>query len=80
MSDKPAAWYYVGEGRLRYRDDYGWTEFYLDASEQAGMSWPPPAPGEVLRELEIAEASQTSEAMRLARKRSLFGRRSRVTH
>ena len=28
-----------------YRDDNGWTEFFLDTTEPRAQSWPPPAPG-----------------------------------
>lgn len=44
MNDKPAGWYYVGDGKLRYRDDYGWTDFYMDTTDPRTMDWPPPTP------------------------------------
>lgn len=52
MNDyKSAGWYYVGDGKLRYRDDYDWTEFYMDTSDPRTRDWPPPAPRTLLQEL-----------------------------
>ena len=41
-------WYYVGKGQLRYRDEHGWTDHYVDANDIRGLDWPPPRPGEFL--------------------------------
>ena len=56
MSDKTAGWYYVGDGKLRYRDDSGWTDFYMDTSDPRTRDWPPPAPTTLLRQLQDEEA------------------------
>ena len=39
-------WYYVGEGQLRYHDEHGWTDHYVDTNDIRGLDWPPPRPGE----------------------------------
>ena len=57
MNDKPAGWYYVGDAKLRYRDDYGWTEFYMDTSDPRAREWPPPAPRTLTQELSQMAAS-----------------------
>ena len=60
MNDKPAGWYYVGEGRLRYRDDYGWTEFYMDTKDPRAQKWPPPTPRTMLQQVRDAEADRAA--------------------
>lgn len=62
MNDKPAGWYYVGDGKLRYRDDYGWTEFYLDATDPRAQHWPPPRPKTLLQQLREDEARRAAIA------------------
>jgi hypothetical protein len=77
MSEKPAGWYYIGDGRLRYRDDYGWTEFYLSTKDARAQKWPPPTPKTMLdqvREAEVARASVVNDRRGLHR---LFGPRRR---
>ncbi|GAA2018543.1 hypothetical protein GCM10009740_03000 [Terrabacter terrae] len=51
MNDKPAGWYYVSDGKLRYRDDYGWTDYYMDTSDPRARDWPPPEPKTLLQQL-----------------------------
>ncbi|GAB2766290.1 hypothetical protein GCM10027039_29130 [Terrabacter koreensis] len=51
MNEKPAGWYYVGNSNLRYRDDYGWTEFYMDTTDPRARDWPPPEPRAMLQQL-----------------------------
>ena len=46
MKQKPPGWYYVGEIRLRYLDEDGWTDHYVDTDDIRGLDWPPPCPGE----------------------------------
>jgi hypothetical protein len=58
MGEKPAGWYYVGDGKLRYRDDYGWTEFYLDANDPQARSWPPPKPRTMLQQVLDSEVGR----------------------
>lgn len=73
MSEKPAGWYYVGDGKLRYRDDYGWTEFYMDTTDPRAQSCPPPKPRTMLQQVRDEERQRSTEAQR----RSIFrGRRS----
>jgi hypothetical protein len=60
MSDKEAGWYYVGDGKLRYRDDYGWTEFYMDTADPRARDWPPPQPKTLLQQLREDEARRTA--------------------
>ena len=71
MNDKHAGWYYVGDGKLRYRDDYGWTEFYMDTTDPRAAEWPPPDPDALLRKIRAEEARGIEV---LPRKRKLFGR------
>ena len=61
MSEKPAGWYYVGDGKLRYRDDYGWTEFYLSTTDPRAQSWPPPTPTTMLQQVRDEEAARSSD-------------------
>ncbi|MGN6753515.1 MAG: hypothetical protein ACTHJJ_13310 [Intrasporangium sp.] len=44
MNNK-SGWFYVGEGLLRYRDEGGWTEHFLEAESVRGFDGPPPPPG-----------------------------------
>lgn len=74
MSEKQAGWYYVGEGKLRYRDDYGWTEFYMDTDDARVQDWPPPKPRTMMQQLREDEARRA--AIRPPR-RVLSWRRSR---
>ena len=62
MSEKPAGWYYVGDGKLRYRDDYGWTAFYMDTTDPRAQSWPPPAPRTMLQQVRDEEAARSKQA------------------
>ncbi|WP_147068254.1 hypothetical protein [Terrabacter aerolatus] len=76
MSDKPAGWYYVGDGTLRYRDDYGWTDYYMDTKDPRARDWPPPKPKTLLQQLREAEAARSlAAAHRGSRVAMLFGRR-----
>ncbi|MGW5240249.1 hypothetical protein ACWEOW_15065 [Monashia sp. NPDC004114] len=62
MTEKPAGWYYVGDGKLRYRDDYGWTEFYMDTTDPRAEKWPPPTPKTMLQQVREDEAKRSAEA------------------
>ena len=62
MSDKEAGWYYVGDGKLRYRDDFGWTEFYMDTADPRARDWPPPKPKTMLQQLREDDARRTAIA------------------
>jgi len=72
VSDKPAGWYYVGDGKLRYRDDYGWTEFYMETSDPRAKKWPPPTPKTMLQQVREDEARRAAEAAQA--KSGWFGR------
>ena len=74
MSEKPAGWYYIGDGKLRYRDDYGWTEFYMETKDPRAQKWPPPTPKTMLQQVREDEAKR-SAAEAQTRSRGLFGRR-----
>jgi hypothetical protein len=41
---KPPGWYYVGQGRFRYRDESGPTEHFMQADDPRLQPWPPPPP------------------------------------
>ena len=76
MSEKPAGWYYIGDGMLRYRDDYGWTEYYLDTEDPRAEDWPPPKPKTMLQQLREDEAARSAAAATHRGSRlSIFGRR-----
>ena len=74
MNDKPEGWYYVGDGKLRYRDDYGWTDFYMDTSDPRAAQWPPPAPATMLHELREEMRHATVRTRRAPRLTALFYR------
>lgn len=59
MNDKPAGWYYVGDGTLRYRDDYGWTDYYMDTKDPRAQAWPPPQPKTMLQQLREEELARS---------------------
>ena len=77
MSEKPAGWYYIGDGTLRYRDDYGWTEYYMDTKDPRAQDWPPPKPKTMLQQLREDEAARSAAAAahRTSRMSTIFGRR-----
>ena len=75
MSEKPAGWYYIGDGKLRYRDDYGWTEFYMETKDPRAQKWPPPTPKTMLQQVREEEAKRSEEAK--AHSGGLFGRSRR---
>lgn len=81
MKDKPAGWYYVGDGKLRYRDDHDWTDVYMDTSDPRARDWPPPSPSTVLAQLRDSgrEAYAESPSRRGRSISTLFhrGRRAR---
>ncbi|WP_330476074.1 hypothetical protein [Terrabacter sp. C0L_2] len=72
--DKSSGWYYVGDGKLRFRDDYGWTEYYMDTSDPRAQTWPPPAPKTLLQQLRDEERTASAKVPR--RRAVLRGRRS----
>ena len=82
MNDKPAGWYYIGDGTLRYRDDYGWTEYYMDTKDPRAQDWPPPQPKTLLQQLREDEAARSvaSGARHGARVWSPFRRAHRARH
>ncbi len=77
MNEKPAGWYYVGGGKLRYRDDHGWTEFFMDTNDPRARDWPPPGPQIMLHLLQEEQLPQAA-SRRQARGGmfGLFGRSS----
>jgi len=62
MSEKPAGWYYVGKGTLRYRDDYGWTEFYMETTDPRAQKGTPPTPKTMLQQVREEEAQRSAAA------------------
>jgi hypothetical protein len=74
MSEKPAGWYYIGDGQLRYRDEYGWTEFVMDTNDPRARDWPPPTPRTMLQQVRDAEAARESQHRKTRRR---FGWKSR---
>lgn len=62
MEKDVAGWFYVGDGKLRYRDEHGWTEFYLDTTDRLAQDWPPPAPLTMVREVLDDEARRAAAA------------------
>ena len=63
MNDnKPAGWYYVGDGKLRYRDEYGWTDFHMETSDPRAAEWPPAAPRTLLAQVRDDEARLSTKA------------------
>ncbi|WP_344066376.1 hypothetical protein [Terrabacter lapilli] len=77
MNDhKPAGWYYVGDGKLRYSDDYGWTDFYMETTDPRTRDWPPPPPQTLLGQLREDKAAlvTASGAQRHRRRGALFHR------
>ena len=65
MNDKSAGWYYIGDGTLRYRDDYGWTEYYMDTKDPRAQDWPPPKPKTLLQQLREDEAIAAADTILL---------------
>lgn len=81
MNDKPAGWYYVGDGTLRYRDDYGWTEYYMDTKDPRARDWPPPMPRTMLQQLREEEAARSAASAPPGFRGSrMFARRHRARH
>src|SRR5690349_17218008 len=77
MNDKPAGWYYVGDGKLRYRDDYGWTDHYMDTSDPRAGEWPPPSPTTLLNQASEERAVGRAATLPRARRGSALFRRRR---
>ncbi|XGX79503.1 hypothetical protein LQK93_02316 [Terrabacter sp. BE26] len=71
MNDKPAGWYYVGDGKLRHRDNHGWTDFYMETADPRTLDWPPPDPKTLLGVVR-------EEGSREAARRKGFGRSRRA--
>ena len=78
MSEKPAGWYYIGDGKLRYRDDYGWTEFYMETKDPRAKKGPPPTPKTMLQQVREEEAQRSAETK--GQSGGLFGRSRRSKH
>ena len=83
MNDK-AGWFYVGDGLLRYRDEAGWTEHFLEAESVRGFDGPPPPPvGNDETRVDVVEATPSLESRKggglqiRARRLALGGRRRR---
>jgi len=69
-------WYYVGEGRLRYRDEHGWTAFEMDTQDGRAAEWPPATPDEMLAELRAQDAEQS---VRIRRPRGVYKLLGRIS-
>jgi hypothetical protein len=72
MNNKPG-WYYTADGRLRYRDEDGWTEYYVDFDEIRGEVGSPPPPMTMLEQVRAREAQLRASKPR--RRRRLGWRR-----
>lgn len=77
--EKPAGWYYVGDGKLRYRDDNGWTDYFMPTTDPLAAKWPPPPPARPKSYVEWVEedmAARQAQAVQASRHsfRSLFRR------
>lgn len=79
MNEKSAGWYYVGGGKLRYRDDHGWTEFFMDTDDPRTLEWPPPGPQAMLHQLQEEEAARAASRRQAQESRlsGIFGRSRR---
>jgi hypothetical protein len=75
MNEKRPGWYYVGDGKLRYRDDYGWTEFYMETSDPRAGRWPPPTPKTMLQQVREDEAARSRSGQNGEKGRRLFRKR-----
>ncbi|EWS99696.1 hypothetical protein N865_21515 [Intrasporangium oryzae NRRL B-24470] len=78
-ADKPEGWYYVGDGKLRYRDDRGWTSHYMSTKDPAAAKWPPPPPRTFLQQVLDDQAAVAAEAASPSGSRltSIFRRKKR---
>jgi hypothetical protein len=75
---KPSGWYYIGQGKLRYRDDHGWTDYHMSTDDPRTREWPPPSPESMVAELraDLAEPARRQSHLRTAI-RVLLGREQR---
>lgn len=62
MTKRPG-WYYTTDGRLRYHDDLGWTEYYMEFDEVRALDGSPPPP---MTMLDQVKARETQVAARIA--------------
>ena len=74
MNNRPG-WYYTQDGRLRYRDESGWTEHYLDFDKVRTMQGPPPPPQTMLEQVLARQAELTAQGSRRSRRRKWRPRR-----
>jgi len=75
MGKRPG-WYYTQEGRLRYHDEDGWTEYYLSFDEIRNQDGQPPPPMTMLDQVRAQEA-QRGATLRPRRTRRLWRRLGR---
>ena len=59
--DKRPGWYYMADGRLRYHDENGWTEYFLDFEQVRAMDGQPPPPLTMLDQVLARKASVRRE-------------------
>jgi hypothetical protein len=59
--DKRPGWYYMADGRLRYHDEDGWTEYFLDFEQVRAMDGQPPPPMTMLDQVLARKASVRRE-------------------
>lgn len=74
MAKRPG-WYYTAEGRLRYHDENGWTEYYLDFDQVRNLEGPPPPPTTMLDEVLARQARLAASKPKPSRMRRLWRQR-----
>lgn len=73
MGKRPG-WYYTQDGRLRYHDERGWTEYYLSFDEIRNIDGQPPPP---MTMLDQVRARQSEESALRPRRQAWWRRQSR---
>jgi hypothetical protein len=71
---KTRGWYYTAEGRLRYHDDEGGTEYYLTFDQVRNMQGPPPPPLTMLDQVMARQSSTDPPRVPVSFWRRLKGR------
>jgi len=69
-------WYYVGDGKLRYRDEFGWTSEEMDTRDDRAAEWPPPSPEQLQVSLQGGQAQRVPPGRRAKRLSHLLRRTS----